>query len=57
MSYGYDGQDNSKAQYLPVKTKTDVNMSYLFNISMDFLLHVSTYDLGHHQASSVICNV
>jgi hypothetical protein len=29
-------------------TKTEVDVSYLFNISMDFLLHVSTYDLGHH---------
>jgi hypothetical protein len=27
----------------------------LFNISVDFLLHVSTYNLGHHQALSVIC--
>jgi hypothetical protein len=26
--------------------KTDVIISYLFNISMDFLIHFSTYDLG-----------
>jgi hypothetical protein len=31
-------------------------MSYLFDVSMHFLLHVSTYDLGHHQAHSVIYN-
>jgi hypothetical protein len=29
-------------------------MSYLFNISMDFLLDVSTYDLGHHEAPTMI---
>jgi hypothetical protein len=52
ISYGYDRQHNDKAEYLRVKTETDVDMyvSYLFNISLDFLLHVSTYNLGHHQA-------
>jgi hypothetical protein len=31
ISYGYDRQHNNKAEYLRVKTRTDVDMSYLFN--------------------------
>jgi hypothetical protein len=31
-------------------------MVLLVIISMDFLLHVSTYNLGHHQAPSMISN-
>jgi hypothetical protein len=56
ISYGHDCQHNNKVEYRRVKTKTDADMSYLFNTSMDFLLHVSTYDLGHHQAPSMIYN-
>jgi hypothetical protein len=56
ISYGYDCQDNNKAEYLTGETKTDIDMSYLFNISIDFLLYFSTYDLGNHQVPPVICN-
>jgi hypothetical protein len=39
-----------------VKTKTDVDI-YLIKISMDFLLHVSSYDLGHHQVLCIIYRI
>jgi hypothetical protein len=50
----YDRQLNNKAGYLRVKTKIDGNMYvtckiYLFNIRIDFMLLVSTYDLVNHQ--------
>jgi hypothetical protein len=56
ISYDYDCQHKNKAEYLRVKTKTNVDKSYVFNISMDFLLHFSTCDLGHHELPSMIYN-
>jgi hypothetical protein len=40
------GEDKNRCWYV----------SYLFHMSIEFLLHVSTYDLGHHQAPSMIYN-
>jgi hypothetical protein len=39
-----------------MKTKQMLIHVLLFKISMDFLLHAFTYDLGHHRAPSMIYN-
>jgi hypothetical protein len=49
ISYGYSCQNN-KAGISSMKTKTDGGIYLTYFIQAQIALHVSTYNLGHHQA-------